>query len=479
MRRLAIMAVFSAWAVFLLPGASFALDLTLKDAVEAALKENLSIYEAEALRKAARGGEGAARGEFDPALKLELSSSREKTEAATLFASPEQRQSGYGLSIGGKLLTGTAYELKWSTQRVQMTENPFLILNPYYTSALRLTLSQPLLKGRGRTAQGSSIDTAQKGREIAALSALERAAEVIMETNDAYWNLYFARKSLEVEELSLRLAENILEEVKARVQAGVLAAVEIYNAEAETAVRQERLLRAKKAAADAEDSLRGVMNYRDWQEELHPVDSPQRPQEPEPPQEYLDAAFRLRRDWRQAVLELEQKRILSGFHKNQKLPELNLMAGGGLNGLDEAHGDALKDIPSGDFASWQVGLVFQVPLGNRAASGRYVRAKQEEEASRLRVEALRQGITIEVREASRALKLASESVAATEKTRVASEKRLLAEEARFRLGMTTLNDVLRFQEDYTKALTSEKRALTDYSKAAVRLRKTSGTLLPD
>ena len=42
--------------------------------------------------------------------------------------------------------------------------------------------------------------------------------------------------------------------------------------------------------------------------------------------------------------------------------------------------------------------------------------------------------------------------------------------------MATLNDVLKFQEEYAKALSSEKRAAVDYAKATVELERIKGTL---
>lgn len=40
------------------------------------------------------------------------------------------------------------------------------------------------------------------------------------------------------------------------------------------------------------------------------------------------------------------------------------------------------------------------------------------------------------------------------------------------------NDVLRFQEEYSEALSSEVRASTDYARALVNLRRASGTRSP-
>lgn len=454
------------------------LELTLKEAVGISLSENLSMAEEGILFKAAEAGIKLREGEFDPGLKFQLSGSLEKSQATTAIQSPEQSVAGYEVSLGGKIGTGTAYELKWSGTRVRSVETQFLLVNPYYSSGLVLSVTQPVLRGAGRAVQESGLRVARNSVEIARLRTEHRAMDIIARTVSAYWSLYFARNNLHVAELSVGLAENILKEVRTKIDVGVLAPVDIYRAEAELAIRQERFLRAEKAVSDAEDALRAVMNLTDWQREIVPVEAPPGPGEIPLLEEVLETAFQNRRDYMQALIEHRNKEMLRRFYRNQRLPELNITAGVGLNGLGESYGNALSSATSGDYYSWQIGLSLNIPIRNRTAKGKYLIAKHEEELADLKIKALRQGITVEVREAVRAVKLARENIKATEKTRIASEKRLEAEETRFRLGMTTLNDVLMSQQEYTEALSSEKRALTNYAKAVITLQRVSGLIRP-
>jgi outer membrane protein TolC len=453
------------------------LELSLSEAVGISLRENLSLAEEDVLFRIAEAEIKVSEGEFDPALTFEVNQSFEKAQSATSFTSAEEKLTRYGISFGGKVNTGTSYELALSSSRTEVSQTPFLLLNPYYRTALELTLTQPLLKGFGRGVQESSLMVARKNQEIAGLRTEHRIMEIIADTVGAYWELYFARGDREVSEFSLELAENTLKEVRAKIEAGSLAPVEIYSAEAEVAIREENLLRAGKAVSDAEDALKAVMNFKDWDKEVVPVETPPEPAGAPELEALLAAALENRRDFKQSLEEQKNKEILRKFQKNQKLPEMNLIAGAGLNGLDGNFGNSLDSTASGDFYSWQVGLSLSLPINNRTAAGNYLKAKYDEEMARLDTEVLRQNITVEVREALRALTLARESVKATGKTRVASEKRLNAEQERFRLGMAILNDVLRFQEEYATALSSEKRALVDYAKAAVNLRKATGALL--
>jgi outer membrane protein TolC len=228
---------------------------------------------------------------------------------------------------------------------------------------------------------------------------------------------------------------------------------------------------------DAEDALRAIMNSTEWHGEIVPVENPPEPVDSPALAGLLDDAFENRRDLKQLKTELQSREIMQNYYKNQMLPELDLVGSAGLSGLSNSHGSAFESATEGDFYSWEVGVTLEIPLGNRAQKGQYLRAKHEAELAELRIDQLKQEITVDVRTSLRALHLARESVRASGRSKTASEKRLEAEEERFRLGMATLNDVLTYQQEYADAISSEKRAIADYASASVSLRRASGTLL--
>jgi outer membrane protein TolC len=454
------------------------LELTLDEAISISLKKNLTIAEQNLLIRKGEAEVKVWEGEFDPAMGLRLERTKEKEATVSEIQSAEEDFFSYEASFGGKIRTGTEYELKYAGGRVKSSDTLFLTTNPYYSSDLTLSFSQPLLKDFGKDVQESYIKVARKELEIARLNAEHKSEGIIADTADAYWELYFRRNEHKVTELSLELAEKILEEVETKIEAGTLAPVEIYGAEAEVAVREERLVQTRKAVSDSEDALREVMNLGEWESDIVPVEALPEPGSVSMLDSLLEDAFMNRRDYKQVIMDYEAKRILSGFYKNQQFPDLDLIGSVGLNGLSGSYGDSLDDTYSGEYYSWGVGLSISFPLGNRTAEGNYIKAKRDEEIAEIEVEKVKQAIMTGVREARRALELAKESIEASRRTRIASEKRLRAEEEKFRLGLTTLNDVLEFQENYSLSLSSEKRAITDYARAETRLKRATGTLLP-
>jgi len=453
------------------------LELTLSQAVTAALTRNLSVEEEKLLQKVQEAGVVRAKGEFDPTLSGKLSKSSSKDASVTTIVSSSQDNVDYEVGLGGKIPTGTSYDITVSGGKVERSATPFLLINPYYSSDATITITQPLLKGFGPKVQTSKIESAEADLRAARMEAEHHAMVLIDDTVTAYWELYFARGNQEASKMSLDLAQNTLKEVEAKIEAGALAQVEIYKAQAEAAIREENYLAARKSVYDAEDALRAIMNSTDWYGEIVPVETPPEPGETPTLDALLKDAFENRRDLKQAEEELKSKKIMSRYYKNQLLPELDLFGTGGLSGLSDSYGSSLDSTLNGDYRSWQVGISLEIPIGNRAQKGQYLQSKHETELADLNIRQLKQEITVDVRKALRAVELARESVKASGRSKVASQKRLEAEEERFRLGMATLNDVLTYQQEYADAISSEKRAIADYASASVSLRRASGTLL--
>ena len=451
------------------------LELTLSEAINMSLRENLSLAGERINPKIAEADIKFRKGEFDPNIDLKATESYKKSSSPSLLTGSEERMANGDISLGGKVNTGTTYELKWANERSK-SNSPYLTTNPYYTSALVLTMTQPLLKGIGKEVQESNLNVAKNNYEASRLSLDDKSIGIIADTAKAYWDLAFARYDFEVAELSLKLAQNLLAEAKAKIDAGLLAPVEIFKAEAEASLREESLLKAKKLVFDMADRLRVVINMKDWQAELIPIEKTPIPTDIQPVEKATDTAFNNRKDYKQASIEYKNKEILRKYFDNQKYPDLNLIGSAGLNGLNGAYDNTLDRLGSRDYYSWQFGLSLRIPIGNSAAEGTYLKAMHEEEKSGITLKILEQKITAEVREAWRTVQLASETISATKKTRTAAEKRFEAEEGRFKVGMATLNDVLKFQEEYAKALSSGKKAEVDYAKAIVELERIKGTL---
>src|SRR5206468_5389345 len=94
----------------------------------------------------------------------------------------------------------------------------------------------------------------------------------------AYWELNFAIMDLKTQQAALKLAQDFLEENRIKVRVGTLAPIEITQAEAGVADREETVITGENLVKTAEDALRQVMNVpRDspiWSQSITPSDQP-------------------------------------------------------------------------------------------------------------------------------------------------------------------------------------------------------------
>lgn len=459
---------------------AYALDLgnlTLAQTMEISIAQNLSI-EAEGHTLAiSRASVMAEQGRFDPNLKYSLSHSSGGFESPSSLEPTTEETFRGDVSLQFFSPYGTTYELRVGTEWVT-SDLAFLIDEPYYESEVAFTMTRPLLRGYGEEIPTTGIRVARNSLEMSRLQYDETVIAAVAAAIEAYWELFFARADLEVAGKSLELAQNLLSEVRDRIRVGKLASIEVFKAEAEVAERQEALIRARKNVSDAEDALRELMNLKDWENEIVTADVPPEPARAMDLGEALKLAFERRPDYKRALYDSKNKVELRKYYDNQRRSQLDLFATVSSNSID----DHIEDVPWTAFpleetSSWSAGLNFSKPLGGREAEGQYLKAVGEEGRARVLIEVMSQRIRFQVREAIRDVNVAMESVQATRVTRLAADKRLRAEEEKFRVGKATLNDVLEFQAEFASALSAEKRSLADYAIALAKLATQTGTLL--
>ncbi len=442
---------------------------------------------------------------FDPVSFVSLSKDRSVTQTSSAFARPpENEREGIALNAGisKKLTPGTETELLL-TNKQEETNSIFAGLNPSYTSELTLSLTQPLLRDFGIGINTSRIRIASNNREISRFQFQDRVIRTLAEVESIYWELVYAMEELKVKQDSLRLAEDFLKITRRRVELGILPRVESLQAEAEKAVREEGVITAEDSLRDTEDRLRKILNLSDepeyWEIRLIPSDRPKKPHEDTSDlYKHLRAALENRPDLNQARIELENKKIRLKYTRNQLLPRLDLIGTFGLSGLSgtpqpqpdfENPGatvenpfggkniDSLRDLKSGDFYSYSIGIRVEYPLGNRSAKSQRVMADLEKQKAIFAVRELENRAIREVREAWRQIHTNRKRIDAAGLARKLAEERLRTATRRFELGLATSHDVLEYQEKLALAKSNELRARIDYQESLVRLDQVKGTLL--
>ena len=469
----------------LLPADSV-VTLTLQEAVMQALEHNLDIQVSRHTRDVRLTDITFQQSQFDPA--VQLSGRYDRTVdplnrpifglgGITLSSEPDkidQNDRNFKLGLKQKLLTGGSYDLTLETNRNSVAGTTNFLFNPSYSSALRFNLTQPLLRNFGPTINKVQITLARNAAEVEQLTLVNQVLSVIAQVEQAYWELVFARENLKVARATLQAAEELLASNRAKVKAGMMADVEVLQAQAGVANQVEQILLAQKIVLDQEDELRRLLSNSELNLTqtipLVPLDPPVQVLQETPFEESLQSAFKHRPEILQAQKNIETSTVNTRFAKNQLLPDLSFQGNIGLSGLGKNPGDNFDRLGSTDFYNMGGGLVLSYPLGNRSAQSQYQRRIYETQQSQVSLLRIRQQLIVDVKEAIRQVQTSFKRTRTNQTARQLSERQLKAEQERLNLGLSTTRFVLEFQRDLRIARGRELRAILDYNQSLSRLR---------
>jgi len=445
--------------------------LSLRDCVEMALDGNPDIA-IERIRPAiadetVRGETGA----FDPVLSLSFEGGKEKS---SLSGRTETIDTSTGLS--GTTPIGLEYGLSYSNSMIKDTYGAF---QSEYSSLIGLTLTQPLLKDAGPGAALASLRIAKKDREISNLEWERYLMSVIVTVADAYWDLVFAARNLELQNEFLHFAETLLAENEQRLDAGTVAAVEVIQSRAGVAARRESAFTALKGLRTSEVALKRLVagDLSMWLgRPVVPTDSPITERTFASLDACVEEGLASRPEILSARTKLEQSEIALRYAGNQLLPRVDIEGGYYFDGLDSNAGNTFDVLMSGRYPQWWAGLTFEMPLGRRADRSARAVAGLESKQAELDLHAAERDVIAEIEVAQREAVIDLERIRATwEASRLALEA-LDAEERKLRIGRSTSRDVLLLQEDLARARLHELDAVVDYNRSLIELDRARGAI---
>ena len=219
-------------------------SLSLKETIKDTLKNNLSIAVQKYNSKIVEQSIFEKEADFDTTFDFEFALGEETRQAAGAFANPSKSRAqnyDWDFSIARKFVTGGDYELSFDTNR-NLTNSTFVGLNPQYTSDFNLSLTQPLLKDFGIDNNKREIYIAKNNQKISDYEFKKSVIDVITEAENIYWDLVFSIEDLKVKKKSLERAQDLEKQVKAQVEVGTMAPLEVLQAQSEVASRDQLLL---------------------------------------------------------------------------------------------------------------------------------------------------------------------------------------------------------------------------------------------
>jgi len=509
--------------------------LALEDAVAQALTNNPDIAVSRATVEQAVNEIAAARGAFDPQLTTRLSFQRQVTPVSSLIggsASGSLTQQGFafGPALQGMLPAfGTRYQVAFNSRR-QTTDNQFVTLNPQFPSELSLSVTQPLIRGRRIDNDRRQLTLAKQNQAMSDEQFRQAVMDLALQTELAYWNLFFAEQNLAIQLEGLQLARSQVASNQRLVDRGSAAPIDVMEAETHAATLQQNAITAQAAVTRTENALKTLIlpdrSSPLWSTALRPTTM----STVEPPVESLDAAIRQafanRPELKQAHIAASTSQAETAFFDEERRPQIDLVASylsSGLAGrlkpagpnplsfgtqplierlntlsalqglpalspsigatpsvpdaLTGGWGQSLSTLAGLNFPAVEVGVQISLPFRNHRADARFASSVVESRRRRSQMQRLEQEVEAEVRDALQGVVSARAGLSAAQQARTAAEDLYASEQRKFDAGTSTVFLVLQRQAGMITARTQHARSETELRRAHAEMQRATGEIL--
>lgn len=513
--------------------------LSLPDAIGMALANNKDIESALIDTQVARFSLTAAQGAFDPKFSVQTPYLRSITPMGSVLAG----------AADGKLLekdfsaapqlngivpwTGASFSLSFSSKR-SVTNNSFATLNPQYPSSFTISVTQPLRRGFRFDSNRQYVEVARKNIALSDEQFRQSVSDIVTQASKNYWDLVYAIQSQEVQGMAAETARRQVESNRRMVEQGVMAPIDLVEAETQLAQFEQNVYAAQASLTAAENSLKSMIlpdrTSPLWANALIPVTEPKAPPAEELLDDLVNEAFASRPELAQLKIQSEVNQTNLRYYREQLKPQLDLvgsymssgLAGvvstssvpnpftagfsamidrinqlaalqnlppvdmsalGSLSGsgvpeaLIGGYGHSLSNLYGLGFPTVQVSLQFSLPLRNRTAEGNMAAGLAEVHRTDIRRKQVEQQIQADVRNTMQSLASYKMALEAARTARRSAQEQYASEQRKFNAGTSTLFLVLQRQTTLVTAQSSELRAQTDLAKATADFEHAVGRTL--
>jgi outer membrane protein len=515
------------------------LNISLQDAVDLALQNNLSIVieryvpwiaEANILRTLSGaqplGGTVSALGtipalSFDPQLVSNISIDQRSlpvnngltggTGIGTGILSQQNTHTTTGdIGYNQGFHTGTFVSATFNNTRTSFSNAGNFFFSPVVQSNMIVAASQQLLNGFGRAANEHYIRIAKVNKSIADQTLVQQVITSITAVGNAYWELVFARGSVDVAKQEIALADKTYSDNKKQVDVGTLAPLEIVQAEAQLATAQQALIVAQTTVLQDQLTLLNLISKDPNSPvlrtvEIDPTDKADvAPPEVEklPLEDLIKEATAKRPDVLQAGLIIKGDAINIQATRNALLPILTLNAEYATEGLA---GDtrlqttctpvppavtcvippqvlsglptALSQSFTNAYPEYNASINLTIPIRNRLAQANNVIATLNKRSDEANYQLIVNNAVTDVHNAQITLEQARITMAAAAKTRDLDQQTLDAEQKKFQVGASTLFNIVSDQNTLAAAESAEVRARVNLVEGKVNFDRAMGRTL--
>jgi outer membrane protein TolC len=370
--------------------------------------------------------------------------------------------------------------------------------DPFHSPSTSITVSQPLLRGRGRAVNLRFVRIARLDQKVSRLVFEQQLLETVYGVSRLYYDLVSLGENIAVKEQSLAAAQRLLEDDRNQVQEGTLAPVELTRAQALVSSSRLDLIQSRGQYRQQEVILREqlVRNMADPAAQILSIVPTDRIIVPDvAPLLDVNAltadALANRPDLAQASLQVKADDLSARGTRNGVQPLLNLYANVQTRGSSlvpyqtlGSTGTGIVNVPAALTTGglrlstiYQAGIQLNLPLRNRIAQADAARDEIQLRRAETRTRKLSNDVRQQIENAAIALENAHEAYSAAVESANYQQQLLQAEQDKFAVGESTSYLVIQDQAYLAQARSTEVAARSGWMKAQMALDRSMGNLL--
>ena len=499
---------------------------TLRDAITAAMENNVDIA---IQRKSLRTAEFnilSAEGIYDPVFTASPSFSAAKQPNIGRFSGLSASQNSTN-STNLNLNAGLQKQFQFgggsflSSFDNPRTTNNSAIVSPLYSPQLSFSYTQPLWRNRQIDNNRLKIQVAKNNLTLSDAQFRQQVINTISQVQQAYWNLAFAQRNVSVQSDGVDLAEKQVEQNQKQVDVGMLAPLDVVTVKVTLETRRQALTQAQNAASQAQNLLKNLVaggtQSPVWEENISPSDFFEERPSSLSLNDALENGYANRPEVDEFKVQKKIDKLNIDYFRNQTKPQIDLVSSYSMTGAGGTptsslscpagttlgssflcvpgniqptltfsnvnpkfvggYGTALGNLFTNKYNTVTIGLTISLPFHNKTAKANLGNALVADSLTDLQERKQLQSIEVDVRNAYQSALLAKTNLDAAHLGRQYAETQLDGEQKKFATGLSTTFLVLTRQNDLIQARGAEINALAAYNNAVSALQQATGTTL--
>jgi outer membrane protein TolC len=442
---------------------------------------------------------------LDPYVTGAIQFDRQRQPSTSFFSGGTSSTNTYNFLVDQGFVTGTDFKVGFNNTYAS-TSNGITLYSPQLSTNFKATLTQHLLQGAGIWINKRFVYQALNDRRITDSSFRQQILYTVNQVEGIYWGLVSAYEDVQAKQHALEQSTKLSADNRKQLEIGTLAPLDVVNSDSAVATDKQALISSQSSLNYQQQIIKQAIarNLNDpalVAAAVIPTDRvslEELPEESQPIDDLVQAAFRQRPELEQAVLQLKNNEITLRGARNALLPTFDAFAylgGAGIAGsvnpacsvqfygtectsiTPTGYGTAAQNAFNNSAPDKGIGFNLNIPLRNRTAQADQARSLIEYRQSELRLEQLYTQIRMQVVNGQFALTNDRAQVKASIAAEDYAKQSLDAEVKKLRLGASTTANVLLQERNLATAENTLIAANAAYAKDRAGLYQTLASTL--